>query len=200
MTLFGILGRRGMPIRGDGVYLRPAELRDFFAWSQLREQSREFLTPWEPVWPSDDLTQQSFRFRVRRHTEEMARDESYSFLVFRQDDDALLGGLSFGYVRRGVSQSASLGYWMGAPYAGKGYMTRAVRAACVYGFEKQGLHRIEAACLPTNEPSRRLLERVGFRHEGFARAYLNINGQWRDHLLFGMVETDYLDSAENPGL
>ena len=89
---------------------------------------------------------------------------------------------------------------MGAPYAGKGYMTRAVRAACVYGFEKQGLHRIEAACLPTNEPSRRLLERVGFRHEGFARAYLNINGQWRDHLLFGMVETDYLDNAENPGL
>ena len=200
MTLFGILGRRGMPVRGDGVYLRPAELRDFFSWSQLREQSREFLTPWEPVWPSDDLTQQSFRFRVRRHTEEMARDEAYSFLVFRQDDDALLGGLSFGYVRRGVSQSASLGYWMGAPYAGKGYMTRAVRAACVYGFEKQGLHRIEAACLPTNEPSRRLLERVGFRHEGFARAYLNINGQWRDHLLFGMVETDYLDNAENPGL
>ena len=93
-------------------------------------------------------------------------------------------------MRRGVSQSATLGYWMGEPYAGRGYMTRGVRAACAYIFQKQGLHRIEAACLPTNEPSKRLLERVGFRQEGYARAYLNINGQWRDHLLFAMLETD----------
>jgi [ribosomal protein S5]-alanine N-acetyltransferase len=179
-----------MPIHGDGIYLRPAELRDYTQWSQLREQSRAFLTPWEPVWPSDDLTQQSFRYRVRRHTEEMARDEAYSFLIFRQQDDLLVGGLSFGYVRRGVSQSASLGYWMGAPYAGKGYMKRAVHAACLYGFDKQGLNRIDAACLPANEPSKRLLERVGFRHEGYARAYLNINGDWRDHLLFGLLSKD----------
>ncbi len=190
MGLFGILGRRGMPIHGDGIYLRPAELRDYAQWSQLREQSRAFLTPWEPVWPSDDLTQQSFRYRVRRHTEEMARDEAYSFLIFKQEDDLLVGGLSFGYVRRGVSQSASLGYWMGAPYAGKGYMKRAVYAACLYGFDKQGLNRIDAACLPANEPSKRLLERVGFRHEGYARAYLNINGDWRDHLLFGLLSKD----------
>jgi ribosomal-protein-alanine N-acetyltransferase len=79
---------------------------------------------------------------------------------------------------------------MGEPYAGQGYMSRAVRAAIAYGFEKQGLHRIEAACLPNNEPSKRLLERVGFRQEGYARAYLNINGQWRDHLLFALLETD----------
>jgi len=120
----------------------------------------------------------------------MARDEAYSFLIFRQQDDLLVGGLSFGYVRRGVSQSASLGYWMGAPYAGNGYMKRAVHAACLYGFDKQGLNRIDAACLPANEPSKRLLERVGFRHEGYARAYLNINGDWRDHLLFGLLSKD----------
>jgi len=102
----------------------------------------------------------------------------------------LLGGLSFGHVRRGVSQAATLGYWMGETHAGKGHMTRAVRAACAYMFEKQGLHRIEAACLPNNEPSKRLLERVGFRQEGYARSYLNINGQWRDHLLFAMLEGD----------
>lgn len=190
MALFGVLGRRGMPIVGDGVYLRPSELRDYVEWSALREQSRAFLTPWEPVWPADDLTRTSFRYRVRRHAEEMARDEAYSFFVFRESDDVLLGGLSFGYVRRGVSQSASLGYWMGEPYAGKGYMTRAVRAACAYVFEKQGLHRIEASCLPTNEPSRRLLERVGFRQEGYARSYLNINGEWRDHLLFALLDSD----------
>ncbi len=101
-----------------------------------------------------------------------------------------MGGLSFGHVRRGVSQAATLGYWMGEPYAGKGHMTRAARAACAYAFEKRGFHRIEAACLPTNEPSKRLLERVGFKQEGYARSYLNINGQWRDHLLYAMLETD----------
>ncbi len=192
MALFGVLGRRDMPILGEGVYLRPSELRDFAEWASLREQSRAFLTPWEPVWPADDLTRASFRFRVRRHAEEMARDEAYSFLLFREEDNVLLGGLSFGYVRRGVSQSASLGYWMGAPYAGKGFMTRAVSAASRYMFERQGLHRIEAACLPTNEPSRRLLTRVGFRQEGYARSYLNINGEWRDHLLFALLDTDMI--------
>lgn len=190
MALFGVLGRRDMPIRGEGIYLRPSEMRDYSEWSSLRERSRAFLTPWEPIWPVDDLTRASFRYRVRRHAEEMARDEAYTFFVFREEDDVLLGGLSFGHVRRGVSQATTLGYWMGEPHAGKGYMTRAVRAACAYMFEKQGMHRVEAACLPTNEPSKRLLERVGFKQEGYARSYLNINGQWRDHLLFALLETD----------
>ena len=190
MALFSVIGRRDIPIRGDGVYLRLSEMRDFQQWAALRETSRAFLTPWEPLWPSDDLTRASFRYRVRRHAEEMARDESFSFFIFREQDDFLVGGLSLGHVRRGVSQAATLGYWMGEPYAGQGYMSRAVRAAIAYGFEKQGLHRIEAACLPNNEPSKRLLERVGFRQEGYARAYLNINGQWRDHLLFALLETD----------
>ena len=190
MALFSVIGRRDIPIRGNGVYLRLSEMRDFQQWAALRETSRAFLTPWEPLWPSDDLTRASFRYRVRRHAEEMARDESFSFFIFREQDDLLVGGLSLGNVRRGVSQAATLGYWMGEPYAGQGYMSRAVRAAIAYGFEKQGLHRIEAACLPNNEPSKRLLERVGFRQEGYARAYLNINGQWRDHLLFALLETD----------
>lgn len=190
MAIFSVIGRRDLPIRGEGLYLRASEMRDYVEWAELREKSRSFLTPWEPLWPIDDLTRASFRYRVRRHAEEMARDEAYSFFIFREEDDALMGGLSFGHVRRGVSQAATLGYWMGEPYAGKGYMTRAVRAACAYAFEKRGFHRIEAACLPTNEPSKRLLERVGFKQEGYARSYLNINGQWRDHLLYALLETD----------
>ncbi|MGJ0453220.1 GNAT family N-acetyltransferase [Methylocystis sp.] len=192
MAIFSVIGRRDLPIRGDGLYLRASEMRDYIEWAELREKSRSFLTPWEPLWPIDDLTRASFRYRVRRHAEEMARDEAYSFFIFREEDDALMGGLSFGHVRRGVSQAATLGYWMGEPYAGKGHMTRAVRAACAYAFEKRGFHRIEAACLPTNEPSKRLLERVGFKQEGYARSYLNINGQWRDHLLYALLETDPL--------
>ncbi len=190
MAIFSVIARRDLPIRGEGLYLRASEMRDYVEWAELREKSRSFLTPWEPLWPIDDLTRASFRYRVRRHAEEMARDEAYSFFIFREEDDALMGGLSFGHVRRGVSQAATLGYWMGEPYAGKGHMTRAVRAACVYAFEKRGFHRIEAACLPTNEPSKRLLERVGFKQEGYARSYLNINGQWRDHLLYALLETD----------
>ncbi|MCQ4190253.1 MULTISPECIES: GNAT family N-acetyltransferase [Methylocystis] len=190
MAIFSVIGRRDLPIRGEGLYLRASEMRDYIEWAELREKSRSFLTPWEPLWPIDDLTRASFRYRVRRHAEEMARDEAYSFFIFREEDDALMGGLSFGHVRRGVSQAATLGYWMGEPYAGKGHMTRAVRAACAYAFEKRGFHRIEAACLPTNEPSKRLLERVGFKQEGYARSYLNINGQWRDHLLYALLETD----------
>jgi len=190
MAIFSVIGRRDLPIRADGLYLRASEMRDYVEWAELREKSRSFLTPWEPLWPIDDLTRASFRYRVRRHAEEMARDEAYSFFIFREEDDALLGGLSFGHVRRGVSQAATLGYWMGEPFAGKGYMTRAVRAACAYAFEKRGFHRVEAACLPTNEPSKRLLERVGFKQEGYARSYLNINGQWRDHLLYALLETD----------
>ena len=190
MAIFSVIGRRDLPIRGDGLYLRASEMRDYIEWAELREKSRSFLTPWEPLWPIDDLTRASFRYRVRRHAEEMARDEAYSFFIFREEDDALMGGLSFGHVRRGVSQAATLGYWMGESYAGKGHMTRAARAACAYAFEKRGFHRIEAACLPTNEPSKRLLERVGFKQEGYARSYLNINGQWRDHLLYALLETD----------
>ncbi len=177
-------------IRGEGVYLRPAEMRDFGRWAELRQASRAFLAPWEPTWPHDDLTRASFRRRLRRHQEEMDQDEAYPFLLFRVGDDALLGGLTLGQVRRGVAQAATLGYWMGAPHAGQGLMSKAVRATAGFAFATLRLHRVEAACLPENTPSIRLLEGVGFKREGFARSYLRINGEWRDHLLFGLLETD----------
>ena len=177
-------------LRGDGVYLRPAVAGDFPAWARLREQSRAFLTPWEPTWPDDDLTRAAFQRRVRRQAEEMARDESYSFLIFEATSEELLGGLTLGGVRRGVAQAATLGYWMGAPHAGKGYMTRAVAAAVRFGFAILRLHRIEAACIPDNAPSIALLRRNGFQREGLARAYLKINGRWRDHVLFARIEDE----------
>ena len=98
--------------------------------------------------------------RCARVTEEIERDESYPFLLFRDRDHALLGGLTLGQVRRGVAQAVTLGYWMGAPHAGRGYMGRAVQAAVQFAFATLRLHRIEAACLPHNEPSIRLLQRA----------------------------------------
>lgn len=177
-------------VRGEGVYLRAPEPRDFPAWSSLREQSRAFLTPWEPVWPADDLTRSAFRRRLRRYADEIAADEAYPFLVFRAGDHRLLGGVTLGNVRRGVAQAGTLGYWMGEPFAGHGYMRRAVEAACGFAFETLRLHRVEAACIPANLASRRVLERAGFQREGEARAYLKINGAWEDHLLFARLETD----------
>ena len=190
MALFG-LARSADPqplVRGDGLYLRPAVAADYAAWAQLREQSRAFLTPWEPSWPPDDLTRAAFRRRLRRQTEDMTRDESFAFLIFDSTADELLGGLTLGGVRRGVAQAATLGYWMGAPHAGKGRMTRAVAAVARFGFDSLRLHRIEAACIPDNAPSIALLERNGFQREGFARAYLKINDAWRDHILLALLE------------
>jgi len=176
-------------VRGEGVYLRPADMRDYEAWTELRAQSRAFLTPWEPTWPVDDLTRTSFRSRIKRNHQEIANDEAYPFLIFR-DDDVLAGGLTLGQVKRGVVQAATLGYWIGAPYARQGLMSAAVRAVTVYAFSTLRLHRIEASCLPHNEASTKLLERTGFTREGYARSYLRINGIWQDHLLYGLLETD----------
>jgi ribosomal-protein-alanine N-acetyltransferase len=190
MALFG-LARSTDPqplVRGDGLHLRPAIAADYPAWARLREQSRAFLKPWEPTWPSDDLTRAAFRRRLRRQAEDVARDESFAFLIFDSTSDELLGGLTLGGVRRGVAQAATLGYWMGAPHAGKGRMTRAVAAVVRFGFDTLRLHRIEAACIPDNAPSIALLERNGFEREGFARAYLKIDDAWRDHILLALLE------------
>ncbi|MDQ0511703.1 GNAT family N-acetyltransferase [Ancylobacter amanitiformis] len=177
-------------IEGETVVLRMPNMSDFAAWSSLREQSRAFLTPWEPLWPNYDLSRGSFRRRIRRYIRDVREDAAYPFLVFRRDDHALLGGLTLSNVRRGVTQTASLGYWMGAPHAGKGHMGAAVRALLPFAHTTLGLRRIEAACLPGNIPSRRLLMSAGFRREGYAREYLCINGLWQDHLLFARLSGD----------
>ena len=177
-------------VQGDGVYLRAPQMSDFPAWAALREQSRSFLVPWEPTWPEDDLTRSSFRRRLRRYAEDMRADQAYAFLLFRKTDDALIGGITLTNVRRGVAQAASMGYWAGAPFAAQGYMTRGVLALIPFAFDVLRLHRIEAACIPTNQPSIRLLERTGFTREGYAREYLCINGLWQDHLLYARLRGD----------
>jgi [ribosomal protein S5]-alanine N-acetyltransferase len=205
MNFFGLQRKKPVPGRldGEGVYLRAALPGDFEPWRQLRSASRSFLTPWEPSWPVDDLTKPAFQRRIQRQDRERAEDESHGFLIFRTRDDALLGGITLGNVRRGVAQSATLGYWMGEKHAGRGYMAKAVRALLRHAFLEMRLHRVEAACAPENERSRRLLEHLGFQREGFARAYLLIDGAWQDHLLFAMLEGDFLrgdSAAAHPSL
>ena len=177
-------------IAGAGVTLRAPQSGDYAEWAALRETSRDFLVPWEPTWPSDDLTRSAFRRRLKRYAEDQRSDAAYAFLIFRNDDNAMVGGLTLANIRRGVAQAGSIGYWIGVPFAKKGYMTAAVRALIPYGFTALRLHRLEAACIPNNAASIRLLEKTGFKREGYARGYLCINGIWQDHLLYGRVKDD----------
>lgn len=175
---------------GRRVRLRMPESRDFAQWSSLRAESRDHLAPWEPQWAADELTRAAFRRRLRRYQWEMQEDLGYAFLIFRRDDDALLGGITLSNVRRGVSQAAAIGYWMGLPHAGQGYMTDAVRTVTTYVFDTLALHRLEAACIPSNGASIRVLQACGFVREGLARQYLKINGAWQDHMLFALLASD----------
>lgn len=183
---------RSDPFRlaGERVYLRAPERGDWEAWASLRARSRPFLEPWEPSWPADALSRLSFRSRIARYAEDWRTDQAYNFFIFGHDDE-LVGGIGLSNVRRGVSETASLGYWIGEPYARQGLMTAALPRVLDFSFDRLRLHRVEAACLPTNIPSRALLARTGFQQEGYARQYLCIAGKWQDHLLFAIVREDW---------
>ncbi|MEL7027814.1 MAG: GNAT family protein [Pseudomonadota bacterium] len=181
-------------VDGEGVYARYPTPSDYDDWARVRDESRSFLTPWEPTWAPDDLSRPAFRKRLRRYAKDIRDDEAHPFFFFRASDDALLGGCTFSNIRRGAAAACSLGYWIGAPYRRRGYTFAAVQALIPYVLDAMRLHRVEAACLPENVASRQLLLKAGFRQEGRARHYLRINGAWRDHLLFAMLRTD-LESA-----
>jgi len=188
----GISRHESEGLRFGRVVLRPARLHDFADWVALRAASREFLTPWESTWPDDALHFSAFRRRLRQYAADRDRGSGYYFLIRRAADDVLLGGINLTHVRRGIAQSGTLGYWIGAPFARQGYMTEAMKAVLAFAFEDLGLNRVEAACLPDNAASRALLARCGFQQEGRARKYLRINGVWQDHLTFGILREDWV--------
>src|SRR5665811_2265486 len=177
-------------IAGGGVVLRVPQSSDHAEWAALRATSRDFLVPWEPTWPADDLTRGAFRRRLKRYADDQRSDLAYAFMIFRSDDNAMVGGLTLANIRRGVAQAGSIGYWVGAPFARQGYMTAAVRALLPFSFRTLRLHRLEAACIPANTVSIALLEKTGFTREGYARSYLCINGAWQDHLLYARLNDD----------
>lgn len=179
-------------IEGKGVLARTPQMSDWAEWARLRTESRTFLEPWEPIWPADDLTRGAFRRRMRRYNNEIRNDLGYPFFVYRTADRALVGGITLNNIRRGVAQAVSLGYWVGAPYARQGYMTAALAALLPFAHATLRLKRMEAACLPHNAASIRLLEKLAFRREGLARQYLCIAGEWQDHLLYARLGSDPL--------
>ena len=186
-------------IRGQTLTLRQPAISDYAEWAELRALSRAHLTPWEPTWAYDDLARSMYRRRLRAYAKDIRDDASYPYFIFESATDKLIGGITLSNVRRGSAQTASLGYWMGAPFAGRGHMRAAVETLMPVAFTMLRLHRIEAATMLSNVASIRVLESSGFTQEGLARAYLKINGHWEDHLLYARIGNAPLSAAPRQG-
>lgn len=191
-----LLMRRKTRLDTERLILRPPAHSDFRAWTNLRLESQQFLTPWEPSWASDHLSRKSFTNRVYWAARAITQGTAVPLFLIRREDQALLGAITLDNIRRGPSQAGTLGYWIGEPHARKGYMAEAIAALVHHTFTRLDLSRVEAACLPENAASRGLLERSGFKYEGVAQAYLQINGRWRTHVLYAALRMDRRGKSE----
>ncbi|RLJ60627.1 ribosomal-protein-alanine N-acetyltransferase [Litoreibacter meonggei] len=186
-----MLGRkRKVRIETERMALRLPQHGDFREWAALRSSSIEFLTPWEPSWASDHLTRKSFTNRVYWAQRSVNNGNAIPVFLERREDKALLGAITLDNIRRGPAQAGTLGYWMGQHFARHGYMQEAILGLVHYAFTTLDLSRVEAACLPENTASRGVLEKSGFKYEGVAQSYLQINGRWRNHVLFANLRGD----------
>jgi ribosomal-protein-alanine N-acetyltransferase len=167
--------------------LRMADAEDWASWRILRELSRNYLEPWEPEWPDYALTYGHYCSLLRRYWRDWRHGKAYAFTIFKRATPRpiLVGGITLGEVHYAAAQKGTVGYWVGKPYAGQGYMTEALNLACDFAFGQLKLSRVEASCLPHNEASKAVLRRCGFEQEGYAKGYLEINGKREDHLLWG---------------
>lgn len=187
-------------LNGPSVMLRGPRPADYLVWKTLRKESRAFLKPFEPRWTEADLGHRVYQARLKRGREEAKAGTDYTFFIFLRagSRETLVGGITLSNIRRRAAQFANLGYWMGHEFAGKGYMSEAVGLVVAYAFDSLLLHRVHAAFLPHNVASRRVLEKNGFREEGFAENYLQIDGKWADHVLFGLTRERYDALVKQP--
>jgi ribosomal-protein-alanine N-acetyltransferase len=182
--------RRKLRIETERLSLRQPVMGDFLEWSNLRAESVDFLAPWEPAWASDHLSRKGFSNRVYWAQRAIASGSAVPLFLIRREDRALLGAITLDHIRRGPAQSGTLGYWVGRPHARQGYMREAIAAVVHHAYDRLDLSRIEAACLPENHASRGVLEKCGFKYEGVAQSYLQINGRWRTHVLYAALRPD----------
>ncbi|GAA6162882.1 GNAT family protein [Pelagimonas sp. KU-00592-HH] len=185
-----LLGRRKVRIETERLTLRLPQHSDFREWTALRRESADFLIPWEPAWASDHLSRKSFTNRVYWAQRSVANGTAMPLFLTRRSDEVLLGAITLDNIRRGPSQSGTLGYWVGEQFVRQGFMREAIEAVSHHAFTHLNLSRIEAACLPENVASRGVLEKSGFKYEGVAQSYLQINGRWRTHVLYAALRND----------
>ncbi len=182
--------KRRVRVETERMTLRLPEHSDWRQWSELRDASGEFLSKWEPVWANDHLTRRAFTNRVYWAQRAEAQGTALPMMMVRREDNLLLGALTLDNIRRGPSQTGTFGYWIGQPFARQGYMREAILALTHHAFTRMDLSRMEAACLPENTASRGVLEKCGFKYEGVAQSYLQINGRWRNHVLYANLRGD----------
>jgi ribosomal-protein-alanine N-acetyltransferase len=182
--------RRKVRIETERLTLRLPAHADFLAWTDLRRASADFLQPWEPTWAEDHLSRRAFTNRVYWAARAARTGTALPLFLIRRQDGMLLGAITLDHIRRGPAQAGTLGYWIGQPFARQGHMREALQAVVHYAFTALDLSRLEAACLPENAASRGVLEKSGFKYEGVAQAYLQINGRWRNHVLYANLRND----------
>ncbi|TCP62288.1 ribosomal-protein-alanine N-acetyltransferase [Rhodovulum bhavnagarense] len=182
--------KRKVRIETERMTLRPPAHGDFNDWAALRASSASFLIPWEPAWARDHLGRKAFTNRVYWSQRAIGSGSALPLFLVRRCDNVLLGAITLDNIRRGPAQSGTLGYWIGQPFARQGYMREAIEAVVHHAFVMRDLSRIEAACLPENAASRGVLEKCGFKYEGVAQSYLQINGRWRNHVLYSNLRGD----------
>lgn len=185
-----------LTIETERLILRPPHHNDFRQWVKLRTDSRSFLSPWDPVWSAEHLTRKNFTNRVYWAQRAVSNGNGCPLFLIRKTDQVLIGAVTLDNIRRGPAQAGTLGYWTGQAYARQGYMREAVDNVVLHAFRKLDLSRVEAACLPENQPSRRLLESCGFKYEGVAQSYLQIAGRWRTHVLYAAIRHDRRGKTE----
>ena len=181
-----LLARRKVRIETERLTLRPPVHSDFRPWVSLRQASAEHLVPWEPSWAPDHLSRKAFTNRVYWSQRSINAGTAVPLFLIRRSDDTLLGAITLDNIRRGPSQSGTLGYWTGEMYARQGYMEEAIKAMVHYAFTRLDLSRIEAACLPENKPSRGLLEKTGFLWASFVRLLAGVAGL----IAIGVIHSD----------
>jgi len=172
------------------VYLREPRPRDQEEYSELLRASAEFHKPWSPSLPADydPYSPEAYRQYLDSMGPESRRLRRF---VCRRSDARILGAIHVSEIVRGCFQSAYLGYWIGAPYAGQGYMKEALPQLVDLCFGELGLHRLEANIRPENEASIRLVRGAGFRKEGDSPRYLRIDGEWRDHERWAILADEW---------
>ena len=184
-----IFGKPELILKAKKVELREPNYTDFEQWRQLRESSKAFLELWEPKRGGEFFKRNAFNNRVRWARKSSKAGQSHQFFIFDKFE-TLLGSITIENIRKGPANAATMGYWLGVDFTGKGYMREAVLTTIDFSFNRLNISRLEAATLPENRPSRRLLEKVGFKYEGVGQSYLQINGRWRNHVLYGLSRND----------
>ena len=180
-------------LAGERIALRAFAPGDVSELTALRVRNRDFLGPWEPRRSDGFFTEAGQRAEIERDRQEWSADRTYAFAIIERDSSIMRGRIALANVVRGAWENATLGYFVDEAAGGRGYATEAVSLALDFAFGPCRLHRVQAAVMPKNARSRRVLEKNGFRHEGFSPRYLRLDGDWRDHDLFAITIEELRD-------